>query len=125
MFVFCRAFVAGDEDVEWDCGAVAQSRSCGLWGFTVGSFGRGRRHQLSVWVRWAFPVLCVDSLSRAVQKLQEDFLSDGFLDAFTHSWREKQAQTRGRKSTQREAPPRFSCHAKLMFVSDKNTQPPH
>lgn len=32
-----------------------------------------------------FPVLGLDSLRTAVHILQKDFLSDGLLDAFTHS----------------------------------------
>lgn len=51
----------------------------------VGSFGRGWGHELCVWVSGVFPVLCLGSLGAPVQKLKEDFLSDGMLDAVAHS----------------------------------------
>lgn len=62
--------------------------SCGL-GHPVGFLWRRRGHELRVWVRWVFPVLCLDSWRTAVHILQEDVLRDGLLDAFTHSWEEK------------------------------------
>lgn len=52
-----------------------------------GPFRRGGRHQLRIWIRWVFPVL---GLNAAIHILQEEFLCDGLLDAFTHSWREQQ-----------------------------------
>lgn len=58
--------------------------SC-LWDRPGGSFGRGGRHQLRVWIGWAFPVLGLDAV---IHILQQVFLGDGVLDAFTHSWRE-------------------------------------
>lgn len=74
---------------------LEQSRtpSCGLRDSPVGSLWRRRGHELRVWVWWVFPVLGLDSLNRAVQILQKDFLSDGLLNAFTHSWGEKNKHT--------------------------------
>lgn len=62
-----------------------------------GSFRRGGRHQLRVWIRWVFPVL---PLNAVIHELQEEFLCDGLLDASTHSWREQQHTHRLEQCTQ-------------------------
>ena len=91
----------------WFTLAGEQSREpgCRLRDGPVGSLRRGRGHELRVRVCRALPVLGLDRLGTAVYVLQEDFLSDGLLDAFTHSCGENNTHThteeKGRKLQQR------------------------
>lgn len=55
---------------------------------SVRSLRRGRGHQLRVRVCLVFAGVGLDCLRTTVHILQQDFLGDGFLDAFTYRWEE-------------------------------------